>query len=188
MAKPATRQTIVEAARDHIYQQGFGATSYGNLAQAIHLKKGNIQYHFKSKDELLQAVVEQHIQGIRKQLETWSLDCGTPYDCIERFISMVEENADDLALYGCPMGTLNSELGKNERPLQAQARAMFDLYIRWLEARFRAFLPRDDAHFRAEQLMVMAQGASLLAHTYEDGELVRRQAKLMRQWLAEICP
>jgi hypothetical protein len=85
------------------------------------------------------------------------------------------------------MGTLNSELGKDHREQQQQARSMFDLYLRWLEARFSAILPRDSARARAEQLMVMAQGASLMAHIREDPDIVHRQAALMREWLANVC-
>jgi AcrR family transcriptional regulator len=186
-AKQPTRLGIIDAARNHIYHKGFGATSYANIAQETKLKKGNIQYHFKSKDELLQAVIEQQISAIRQQLENWSLDCGTTYDCVERFIAMVDDNADNLSQYGCPMGTLNSELGKDHREQQQQARSMFDLYLRWLEARFSAILPRDSARARAEQLMVMAQGASLMTHIREDPDIVHRQAALMREWLANVC-
>jgi len=100
---------------------------------------------------------------------------------------MVEGNADNLSRYGCPMVTLNSELGKDHREQQHQARTMFDLYLRWLEARFSAILPRDTARTRAEQLMVMAQGASLIAHIHEDPEIVHRQAALMREWLTKVC-
>ncbi|MCG7964724.1 MAG: TetR/AcrR family transcriptional regulator [Candidatus Thiodiazotropha taylori] len=175
LVKQPTRLSIIDAARSHIYHKGFGATSYANIAQQTKLRKGNIQYHFKSKDDLLQAVIEQQIEGIREQLESWSLDCGTTYDCVERFIAMVDDNADNLARYGCPMGTLNSELGKDHRQQQHQARTMFELYLRWLEARFSAILPRESARARAEQLMVMAQGASLMAHIHEDPEIVRMQ-------------
>ncbi|MCG7947750.1 MAG: TetR/AcrR family transcriptional regulator [Candidatus Thiodiazotropha taylori] len=187
LVKQPTRLSIIDAARSHIYHKGFGATSYANIAQQTKLKKGNIQYHFKSKDDLLQAVIEQQIEGIREQLESWSLDCGTTYDCVERFIAMVDDNADNLARYGCPMGTLNSELGKDHRQQQHQARAMFELYLRWLEARFSAILPRESARARAEQLMVMAQGASLMAHIHEDPEIVRRQSIVMREWLTHVC-
>jgi AcrR family transcriptional regulator len=185
--KQPTRLGIIDAAREHIYHKGFGSTSYANIAQETNLKKGNIQYHFKSKDDLLQAVIDQQIAGIRQQLEIWSLDCGTTYDCVERFIAMVDANADTLSRYGCPMGTLNSELGKDHREQQHQARAMFGLYLRWLEARFSAILPRDTARARAEQLMVMAQGASLMAHIHEDPDIVHRQATVMREWLAGLC-
>lgn len=186
-ANPPTRLTIVGAAQRHIYQHGYGATSYANIAEETRLAKGNIQYHFKSKDALLEAVLEQQRQGIRAQLEAWSLDCGTAYDCIERFIAMVEGNADSLARYGCPIGTLNSELSKQQREQQEQARTLFDLYLRWLGARFRAILPREQAQQRAEQLMVMAQGASALAHAYQDPAIVRRQCEAMREWLGEVC-
>lgn len=185
--KQPTRMTIVDAAQNHIYHKGYGATSYAKIAQDTKLVKGNIQYHFKAKDDLLIAVVEKHIQGIREQLEAWSLDCGKAFDCIERFISMVENNAQNLSLYGCPMGTLNGELGKDNRRLQHYAKTMFDLYLRWLEARFRSALPREEAKSQAERLMAMAQGASVLAHVYKDPEVIHRQAKIMRQWLAEVC-
>jgi hypothetical protein len=33
----------------------------------------------------------------------------------------------------------------------------------------------------------MAQGASLMAHIHADPDIVRRQATLMREWLAEVC-
>jgi AcrR family transcriptional regulator len=185
--KKPTRLNIIGAARNHIYRKGFNSTSYSNIAAETGLVKGNIQYHFKSKDDLLLAVIDQQLGEIKEQLEDWSLDCGTAYDCIERFIAMVEGNAKNLSLFGCPMGTLNSELGKGDRNQQQQARAMFDLFLRWLEARFRSILPRNEAGLRAEQLMAMAQGASVLAHAYEDPKVVRRQAKVMRQWLSEVC-
>ena len=130
-AKQPTRLGIIDAARSHIYHKGFGATSYANIAQETNLKKGNIQYHFKSKDELLQAVIERQISGIRQQLESWSLDCGTTYDCVERFIAMVDANADNLSRYGCPMGTLNSELGKDHREQQHPNRCRPPLRPRW---------------------------------------------------------
>jgi AcrR family transcriptional regulator len=68
-AKQPTRLGIIDAARSHIDHKGFGAASYANIAQETNLTKGNIQYHFKSKDELLQAVIDQQIAGIRQQLE-----------------------------------------------------------------------------------------------------------------------
>ena len=182
-----TRLTIVDAARSHIYQHGYATTSYANVAQETDLAKGNIQHYFKSKSQLLEAVIEQYLQGVKDQLANWSLDCGTAYDCIERFVSMVEDNAENLSLYGCPVGTLNSELGKDNRQEQALAKQVFDLYLRWLEARFRSFLSREEAELNAEHLMIMAQGASVIAHTYENPEVVHRQTKLMRQWLLEVC-
>jgi len=180
-----TRSTIVDTATRLFYTQGYEVTSYQGVAEACRLKKGNIQYHFNSKTDLLTAVIERRVGDVRALLESWSMECGTPYDCIERFIRMIEENAEDLAHYGCPMGTLSGELGKNDPQLQRQARAMFDLFLRWLEARFRALMPADRAQEHARHLMALAQGASVLAHVYGDSGIVHSQAAMMRSWLAE---
>jgi AcrR family transcriptional regulator len=182
-----TRQAVVEATLSLIHHQGFGATSYADIAEEVGLGKGNIHYHFNSKDDLLRAVVEQRVENIRNLLGQWSLDCGTPYDCLEKFIDMIESSAEDLSKYGCPMGTLNDELGKNDQELQEAARQMFDLFLRWLEARFRALMSTKQAKRHAEHLMVMAQGTSVVAHAYRDSEVVRRQVQVMRKWLANVC-
>jgi len=182
-----TRLVILDAAGELFYHQGFNATSYADIAEQTGVGKGNIHYHFNSKNILLEATVARRLENIRKLLEQWTLDCVMPYDCINRFIDMVENNADDLSRYGCPMGTLNDELGKNNRELQHAARQMFDLFLRWLEARFKALMPPESAKEHAEQLMAMMQGTGVMAHAYNDPEIVRRQVKAMRNWLANIC-
>ena len=182
-----SRNAIVEAARDLFYHQGYDATSYADISERTGLGKGNIHYYFNAKEALLKAVAEHRVERIRGLLEEWSLDCGTPYDCLERFITMFERNAEDLANYGCPMGTLNDELGKNHRELQSSTREMFDLFLRWLEARFRAIEPKAAARAHAEHLMIMAQGISVVSHSYGDPGLVRRQANALREWLSAVC-
>ncbi len=181
------RAAIVEVASDLFYRQGYGATSYADIAVRTGFGKGNIHYYFNSKEELLKAVAEMRMEKYRKLLEQWSLECGPPYDCLERIVSLFEKNAGDLAKYGCPIGTLNDELGKNNPELQEEARQMMDIFLRWLEARFRALLPPDEARDHAEQLLAMAQGAALLAHAYRDPGLVKRQADAARHWLSKIC-
>ncbi len=182
-----TRNTIINAADNLFYQLGYDITSYQEVAQASHLKKANIQYHFSSKTDLLTAVIEHRIEQIRALLEKWSFECDTPYNCLNQFVSMIENNADDLARYGCPMGTLSDELGKSALESQAEARQMFDLFLRWLEARFRAIFPPKQAKDYAQQLMAMAQGASVLSHIYNDPEIIKNHAKMMRKWLKTIC-
>lgn len=182
-----TRERIIDAAHQLFYHQGFGVTSYANIAQQTNIGKGNLQYHFKAKNDLLNAVVERRISEIRALLESWSMNCDTPYNCLERFITMLEHNAEDLARYGCPMGTLTDELGKNNPNLQQDARRMFDLFLRWLEVRFRALMPAEQAKAHAEQLMAMAQGVSVLAHVFGDPQIVNTHARMMREWLKDAC-
>lgn len=181
------KAAIVEAAQVLFYHQGYSATSYSDIAEQTGFGKGNIHYYFNSKDELLKAVVEQRVKGTRRLLEEWVVECQSPYDRLTRFIGMFVDNAEDLAKYGCPMGTLNDELGKNEPILQDEARQMFDLFLDWLVAQFRLLEPLDTAQEHAEQFMVFAQGISVLAHAYQSPDLVRRQSSVVFRWLAAIC-
>ncbi|HSX63230.1 MAG TPA: helix-turn-helix domain-containing protein, partial [Pseudoxanthomonas sp.] len=55
MSSKATRDHIVEAADQLFYQQGYERTSFSDIAEAVQISRGNFYYHFKSKDEILDA-------------------------------------------------------------------------------------------------------------------------------------
>ena len=54
MSHRSTRETIVEAADDLFYRQGFEHTSFSDIAERVQISRGNFYYHFKSKDEILE--------------------------------------------------------------------------------------------------------------------------------------
>lgn len=56
MHEKTTREQIVESADRLFYQQGYENTSFADIAQAVHISRGNFYYHFKSKDQILDAV------------------------------------------------------------------------------------------------------------------------------------
>ena len=53
------RAQILEAAKKCFVQKGFAATRMDDVASAAHLSKGGLYFHFKSKDDLMVAVVGQ---------------------------------------------------------------------------------------------------------------------------------
>ena len=180
-----TRKTIVKTAKKMIYHRGFAATTYGEISKETGIAKGNIQYYFKSKEALLFATLDERAHNIKAGLKAWEAK-PDPKARISHFIGMLELMAVDLSKYGCPVGTLNDELGKAHKPAQKHAQALFDLYLNWLETQFAAILPPEQAETAAEHLLTMGQGASLLAHAYQSPALIRRQTKAMRAWLAGL--
>lgn len=190
------RARIVEAAQDLVYRQTFAATSLADVATAAQLQKGHLTYYFKTKDELAHAVADAHLDAMRARLEAWTRAGGTPYETLDRFVSMLEQSAPQLAAYGCPLGTLCDELGKAAPDLQRHARAPFDLLLHWLATQFATHpqaltatdTPPPEATNQAEHLLAMAEGAALLAHAYRDPTLIHRQANHIRQWLRTLLP
>lgn len=53
------RAQILLAAKKCFVEKGFAATRMDDVASAAHLSKGGLYFHFKSKDELMVAVVQQ---------------------------------------------------------------------------------------------------------------------------------
>ena len=54
----STRERIVEQADVLFYERGYEATSLADIAAPLGLSRGNFYYHFKTKDEILDAVID----------------------------------------------------------------------------------------------------------------------------------
>lgn len=64
---------FIDAASRLIAQQGYDRTSVRDIAQAINLTSGTMFYHFKTKDDLLEAVISKGINdGITQMNEALS--------------------------------------------------------------------------------------------------------------------
>ena len=54
----ATRQALIRAARELFGEQGYAATSVDEIARQAGVTKGALYHHFRDKDDLFRAVVE----------------------------------------------------------------------------------------------------------------------------------
>jgi AcrR family transcriptional regulator len=178
-----TRAEIIACAKDLFYQRGYAATSFSDIVDAAGVYRGNIYHYFKTKDEILEAVVAQRLQEFGALQEAWEQDCTGPRERLMRFVEMIAQNENDLVRFGCPIGTLNTELGKRRRDLQRSAKALFDLFRDWLMTQFVALGRGTEAESLALHLLARAQGISLIAHVYQDTALLEREVATLREWL-----
>lgn len=66
-----TREHIVSAAARLFYAEGIRAVSVDAIAEAAGLTKRTLYYHFKSKDELIAAYLEERDQPNLKLFQKW---------------------------------------------------------------------------------------------------------------------
>jgi len=177
-----SRQQIVETANRLFYQRGYNQTSFSDIAEAAAIPRGNFYYHFKTKDDILAAVVDYRIEHIRAMLADWDREFADARARLRRFIQMVRGSGKDLARYGCPMGSLNIELGKAQPALKARARKMFDLFRDWLAAQLKA-LGHKDAAGLALHLLGRAQGIAVVAQVYGDQKYLNQELDQFEAWL-----
>ena len=136
MSGETTRDHIVEAADRLFYRQGYEHTSFSDIADAVGISRGNFYYHFKSKDEILDAVISLRLADRRTMLARWESDGETPADRIRSFIHILIANRVDIKRYGCPIGTMSSELAKLNQAAQGEANKLFRLCRTWLRRQF----------------------------------------------------
>src|SRR5260370_426504 len=76
--RPDTRTRILDAALDVFSEHGFDGSSLQQIADRLDLTKAALYYHFHSKDELLEALVEPAITGLDEILDGCSGEPDTP--------------------------------------------------------------------------------------------------------------
>ena len=180
-----SREKIVVAANRLIYIKGFNQTSFADVAEEVGITKGNLHYHFRSKDQLLDAVVAHRIEEIKNNLQQWDESNSSSKDKLKRFVRMLGNDAADIIQYGCPMGTLNIELGKCQLSLQARTREMFDLFRSWLENIFQQ-IDKKNAKSLSVHLLSMAQGAALMSYVYTDRKLLKDECHRIESWIERL--
>jgi AcrR family transcriptional regulator len=182
-----SRLHIIETANRLFYERGFQHTSFSDIVQVSGIHRGNITYYFKTKNEILQAVIDHRLESIRRLLASWEEAIPGPRERLKRFAQMIVNSGEEIVEYGCPMGSLNTELGKNEPELQQQSRQMFELFRRWLARQFQGLgyrKPRADQ--LALHLLGRGQGISVMAHVYHDPAYLKQEVSLLTRWIDEL--
>ncbi|OZG71844.1 TetR family transcriptional regulator [Hahella sp. CCB-MM4] len=183
MSDKTTRANIVEAADQLFYRQGFEHTSFSNIANVVKISRGNFYHHFKSKDEILAAVIDFRLEKTRKMLDQWEMDGESPEDRIRSFIHILIVNRDPIMKHGCPVGTLCSELAKLNHASQAEASKLFTLFREWLSRQFVQLGLEEEADLLAMHILARSQGVATLANAFGDEAFVEAEVKQMCDWL-----
>jgi len=177
-----SRQQIIETANRLFYQRGYNQTSFSDIAEAAAIPRGNFYYHFKTKDDILAAVVDYRIERIRAMLAAWDREHSDARARLRCFVQMVRDSGKELSRYGCPMGSLNIELGKAQPALKTRARKMFDLFRDWLATQLET-LGHRDAEELALHLLGRAQGIAVLTQVYADRQYLKDELDQLEAWL-----
>lgn len=183
MKNMPTRERIIDAADRLFYEQGFEHTSFSQIAQAVGISRGNFYYHYKTKDEILDAVINHRLARTNAMLETWEVEGETPLERIRSFIGILLMNRSKIKRYGCPVGTLCIELTKLNHPAKRDANELFTLFRIWLRRQFEQLGHLDDADDLAMHLLAFSQGVATLASAFQDEKFIKTEVARLNEWL-----
>jgi TetR/AcrR family transcriptional regulator, transcriptional repressor for nem operon len=183
-----TRDAILAAALRLMHVHGYHATSLDDVLRESGVGKGNFYYHFRSKEELGYAILDQIVAGfVERTLEPCFADPdGAPLAQIRCFLDRLEQaQRDRKCVGGCVMGNLASELSDVHEGFRTRLATVF---MAW-QARFAAALAAAKGRGEVAASCDPAATASFLVASLEGAILMTKVIKdigVMEQCVAEL--
>lgn len=108
----ATRQSILQKAFELIYVKGYQSTSIDDIIANTHVTKGAFYYHFKTKDEMGLAIINELLKPTLTNSFVEPLKSGeNPIDAIYNLLHALLLENDFLRVeYGCPASNFTQEM------------------------------------------------------------------------------
>jgi len=178
-----TREDIIDAADKLFYQRGFEFTSFADIAGMVKISRGNFYYHFKSKDEILTEVIDARLERTKGMLEAWEEEAVDPAGRIRCYMRILITNWEKIRHYGCPVGTLCTELAKLNHASLLGANKVFTLFRVWLRKQFEELGLKREADKLAMRVLAQSQGIATLGNAFDDKKFITNEVKEMENWL-----
>ncbi len=185
MTRITTHERIAIQADTLFYEAGYEATSFADIAGAVGISRGNFYHHFKTKDDILDAVISRRMQATCAMLAAWESD-SAPLARISSFIRILITNRTKIMAFGCPVGTLNTELTKLDHAARPRAAEIFRLFQSWLAAQFLLLGHGDKAEAHALHVLGRSQGIAVMASTFRDEAWICEEVSALEAWVEEL--
>jgi TetR/AcrR family transcriptional regulator, transcriptional repressor for nem operon len=186
MSNSLKRDRLIEAAKSMFYQQGVTGTTLADIAQQAEVPLGNVYYHFRTKEALLEAVIQLHLQ----ELQTLFAQLDRDPDPRQRLLGLLaaeHQGEHSLARYGCPYGSLSQELNKEDGQLATAAALLLQAYLDWTATQFHLLgKHEEEAKDFALDLISSLQGTLLLTNSFRSPELLERKLRRLETWLCSL--
>jgi len=187
-----TRERLLQAASREIYRTGFQSASLDAILASARVTKGALYHHFKNKEALGYAVVEEVIfPNVRGQ---WVLPLQSVKDPIEALIGIVQGipvGPEDVC-GGCELNNLAQEMSPLDAGFRKRLEVVFDAWREAVasvlqEGEVQGSVRRDVEPTDAAGLLIaMVEGYGSLAKNAQDPKVMKAGIKNIVDWLRSL--
>jgi TetR/AcrR family transcriptional regulator, transcriptional repressor for nem operon len=100
----SSRDQIIEAARELLWEKGYVATSPRDIQKRANVGQGSMYHHFSGKEEIALEAISKSAEALRDLARKDMPEEGSSYDKISTYI-----HRDRNILQGCRMGRLTQD-------------------------------------------------------------------------------
>jgi TetR/AcrR family transcriptional repressor of nem operon len=195
-AKPrdgkSTREAVLEAATRLMHVRGYQNTSLDDVLRESGVGKGNFYYHFRSKEDLGYAILDQIVAVfLERTLEPCFSGTEMPrLPQIGCFLDRVlEAQRQRKCVGGCAMGNLASELSDVHEGFRARLASVFTAWRQRLTVALREAQARGEMVAACEPesvglfLVAALEGAILLSKVSKDITVMEQCVNELKRYL-----
>ena len=189
-----TRERLLRAASREIYRSGFQSASLDAILASTGVTKGALYYHFKSKEGLGYAVVEEVIAP--DVHGKWVLPLQSVKDPIDALIGAVQRipvGPEDVC-GGCQLNNLAQEMSPLDAGFRMRLAIIFDAWREAVASTLRegqthGSVRRDVEPADAAGLLIaMVEGYGSLAKNAQDPKVIKAGIRNIGGWLRSLRP
>lgn len=172
------RDRILNAATELFCMNGFSATGIDAVVSHSGAAKSTLYAHFKSKDDLIEAVLEREGAAWRGWFFGRLAEVsGTPREKLAAVFDVLEEWFADPHFYGCPFINAIAEAPQSDDTIRRAAQRHKSHLLTWLTAQ-AIELRHAEPEEMARRMVVLIDGAIVAAQSSRDPSFAR-SAKAM---------
>src|SRR5262245_29658481 len=186
-----TREAILEAATELMHLKGYQATALDDVLRESGVGKGNFYYHFKSKEDLGYAILDQIIASfLERTLDPCFSPSGSRLVQIRCFlVRVLEIQRERNCVGGCPLGNLASELSDVHEGFRARLSGVFSAWGERLTAVLGeaqasgSVRPECRPEAVSQFLVASLEGAILMTKLTKDIAVMERCVEELKRYL-----
>jgi TetR/AcrR family transcriptional regulator, transcriptional repressor for nem operon len=185
-----TRQRIVDAAADLIFEQGVTHTTIEDVRAAADVSSSQLYHYFDDKPTLVRAVIEHQADTIVGGQQTFDLSTLKGLRAWRDWV--IEHQRELNCSGGCPIGSLGSELAETDPEARAQVSDGFKRWEITIQDGLRkmhaqgGFAPDADPETMALALLAALQGGLLLTQIQRDTKPLEAALDAMLDLIARV--
>ncbi|MGG4142040.1 TetR/AcrR family transcriptional regulator [Paenibacillus algorifonticola] len=177
--KQSNREIALHTAQQLFLSKGYLVTSMDDIVAASKVSKTNIYYYFKSKEELLSAIIERMISQYESLFQHISGQTDTPVLArLDKLVQLLTEQ-DARCLGGCPFLTLYTQAPLENGPFREQFRRFFQSQLSFIEQLLHEGIARKELKSdlpvepTAALMLSTIEGALFLQHASQNPNTVQ---------------
>ena len=191
----ATRERIIDAAAQLMFQHGVGGTSVDDIRRTATVSGSQISHYFDDRRDLIRQVIaarRDDVQHFHTQPRLGSLDS------LEALRAWADVNMADVdSVYrqgGCVYGSLAGELTEGDADIHGDLAAGYDDWLNLLRAGLTAMRrrgelrPDADPRHLAVSLVAAHQGGAMVTYATDDAEPLRIALDAAVEYVRSFAP